>query len=433
MTKKINLIFFLILFSSCSFHSGGGFWTKQEKLDSQDGEFKSLIIKQENPTKEFNKSFNLRVKKGEIKVDPFINRNNNDGFNLFKSNIEKITKYNFSKIKNYHLFDPNLIFHNENVLFFDSKGTILKFDKNSKLVWKSNNYSKDEKKTGPLITLANYKDKLIVADNFAKIYLLDILNGKILWTKKNEIPFNSEIKVLKDKFFVIDTHNNLNCFSLKDGSKIWSFSTERSFVNSFKKLSIIFKDQSVIFNNSLGDITAVDIINGSLLWQISTQNSKIFEDIMSLKTSELVENNNSIYFSNNKNQFFSIDINSGAINWIQNISSNVKPGILGSLLLTISDDGYFFVIDKKSGNIIRITDIFNQIKSNKKKKIYPIGFIFNLDKLFISTSNGRVIVTDIKNGQIDRIIKIDNDKISRPFVKNQNMYLIKSNSIVKLN
>ena len=89
MTKKINLIFFLILFSSCSFHSGGGFWTKQEKLDSQDGEFKSLIIKQENPTKEFNKSFNLRVKKGEIKVDPFINRNNNDGFNLFKSNIEK--------------------------------------------------------------------------------------------------------------------------------------------------------------------------------------------------------------------------------------------------------------------------------------------------------------------------------------------------------
>ena len=147
---------------------------------------------------------------------------------------------------------------------------------------------------------------------------------------------------MKDKFFVIDTHNNLNCFSLKDGSKIWSFSTERSFVNSFKKLSIIFKDQSVIFNNSLGDITAVDIINGSLLWQISTQNSKIFEDIMSLKTSELVENNNSIYFSNNKNQFFSIDINSGAINWIQNISSNVKPGILGSLLLTISDDGYFF-------------------------------------------------------------------------------------------
>ena len=70
---------------------------------------------------------------------------------------------------------------------------------------------------------------------------------------------------------------------------------------------------------------------------------------MSLKTSELVENNNSIYFSNNKNQFFSIDINSGAINWIQNISSNVKPGILGNLLLTISNDGYFFVIDLSNG------------------------------------------------------------------------------------
>ena len=39
--------------------------------------------------------------------------------------------------------------------------------------------------------------------------------------------------------------------------------------------------------------------NGKLIWQRFTLQSKIYEDIMTLKTSDLVENDNSIYFSNN--------------------------------------------------------------------------------------------------------------------------------------
>ena len=37
-------------------------------------------------------------------------------------------------------------------------------------------------------------------------------------------------------------------------------------------------------------------------------------------------------------------------------------------------------------------------------------------------------------GQItEKILKIDNEKISRPFVLNKNIFLIKNNSIIKLN
>ena len=36
------------------------------------------------------------------------------------------------------------------------------------------------------------------------------------------------------KVFVVDASNNLICFSLVDGKKIWSYTTDKSFVNSFK-------------------------------------------------------------------------------------------------------------------------------------------------------------------------------------------------------
>ena len=73
-----------------------------------------------------------------------------------------------------------MILFNENVIFFDNKGTILNFNNDAKLIWNQNNYSKEEKKLAPLISLKNINNRLIVADNFAKIYVLDINNGEIL-------------------------------------------------------------------------------------------------------------------------------------------------------------------------------------------------------------------------------------------------------------
>ena len=57
----------------------------------------------------------------------------------------------------------------------------------------------------------------------------------------------------------------------------------------------------------------------------------------------------------------------------------------------------------------------------------------NFKELFIATNNGRLVITNIQNGKINEIIKVDSQKISRPFIKNQNMYLIKDNSIINLN
>ena len=70
--------------------------------------------------------------------------------------------------------------------------------------------------------------------------------------------------------------------------------------------------------------------------------------------------------------------------------------------------------------------------TKKRKKIQPIGFIVGLDKVYLTTSNGRLLVIDIMSGQKTSIFKIDHKKISRPFVLNQNLFIIEKNSIIKL-
>ena len=242
------------------------------------------------------------------------NYDNNNGRINYSGDLESISRFKFSKIDNFYQYNPTISFENNNIIFFDNKGSILKFDQDSNLIWKKNYYSKSEKKLKPILLFANNKKVLIVADNIAKYYALDINTGELLWSKNNVAPFNSQIKIYKDRFFVIDIKNTLRTYSIKDGTEIWKTKTQNSLIRSQKKLSMVIVDKKVYFNNSLGDISAVDIKTGQLLWQIPTQNTLNYDGGFFLKNSDIIADKNTLYFSNNKNKFFSFDIKTGTLN-----------------------------------------------------------------------------------------------------------------------
>ena len=75
----------------------------------------------------------------------------------------------------------------------------------------------------------------------------------------------------------------------------------------------------------------------------------------------------------------------------------------------------------------------NNLRRKREKKIKPVGFILGVNDIYLTTNHGRLIIIDIISGKIKSILKIDNELISRPFVLNQDLYIIKNNSIIKLN
>jgi len=431
--SKISKIFLLLLLFGCSFNDGSRFWSKKENLATNQSDFKLLFKEETEISKEFNNDFSIKFDKLQKETIKNSYYNNNDGYQDFESSLEKISKFNFSKIDNFEKVEATLIFENDDIIFFDNKGSIFKLNKDSNSIWSTNIYSKSEKKLHPLINLDKKDNLLVAADNLGKYYAIDSKNGDIIWQKENSSPFNSQIKIYNNCILIVDANNSLKCYSLKDGRKIWSRNTEKPFISSSKKLSIAIKNKKIFFINSIGDITAVNANNGNLIWQISTRNSEIFEDIMNLKNSNLVINNESLYLSNNKNEFYSIDVNTGTINWKQNINTNLKPAIVDNLIFTISMNGYLFLIEKKSGNIVRITNIFKGLKLKIKKNLLPTGFVLNNENLFVSTNKGFLLVVDIEKGKNRKFFKIDNNNISRAFIQNKYFYLVRNNSILKLN
>ena len=432
MNKIIFTIIALVVLNHCSLNKNSKIWKDGDKKF----ETNKNIVKVFSENKDTISSFNdgLKLDLSLIKINnKIVDNHNNFGSQNYKGELKKIANYKFSKLDEINHLDFKPIFLKNGIIFFDNKGSIIRYDNNKKVIWKKNYYSKKEKKLKPKLSFITDNKNLYVVDNIAKYYSIDLITGKLNWSKYNTYPFNSNIKKYKDKFFAIDYKNTLRCYKIEDGSECWNLQTEDSFTISNSKYSLIIINDQVIFSNSIGDITAVDIKTGFISWQLPTQSNNIINETYNFKISKLVSDANSIFFSNNKNEFYSIDFKTGTINWINEINSIVTPILIENLILTVSNNGYLFILEKNTGNIIRITDLFKNYKDKKRKNIYPVGFAIGGKNLFLTNSDGKMIISSIEVGNIIKIEKVSSGIISEPFIFDNNLYVVRNGSIIKYN
>jgi len=237
--RFLTTFLLFIFITNCSFDKHSGFWTKDKKVEREKQKIIKILFEDERVLEnEFNTGLKINLKAKLINNSFINNFDNNNGRINYNGNLKKISRFKFSKIDNFNQLEPEIIFDKNNVIFFDDKGSILKFDSFSKLIWKKNYYTKAEKKSKPILFFANNSDILVVADSIAKYYAINISNGELLWSKNNSAPFNSQVKIYKDKFFAIDFENILRCYSIKDGTELWQVKTDQSFIKSQKKPAI---------------------------------------------------------------------------------------------------------------------------------------------------------------------------------------------------
>jgi len=428
VNKFIYIIFIFIL--SCSLNSNSAFWSKSEKLKT-DKKISKILFEDLKP---YENEFNPKLKVNLPIKNTSINYNfNNNGFTNEQIAGENFSKYKFSKIENFSGFEPEILVDKENIFFFDDKGSIIKFNKNSKLQWKKNYYSKSDKKNNPIIFLASEKNNLFIADTNANYYLLNKDNGNLKWKKKHSSSFNSQIKIEDDKIFIVDMENTLRCFSIKNGEILWSAPTELTVVSSQKKQSLVLVKNLVIFTNSIGDLTAVDSNNGEIIWQTPTQVFGGVGQHITLRNSEIVSDGETIFISNNNNEFFALDIITGVIKWKQQINSEIRPVVVSNYIVTISNEGLLIIINKNDGNILRINNILKNIKKKKRKEYYPVGFVISDNKIYLTTLNGRLFIINFSDVSIYKVIKLDTEKLQTPVYFNKELYIAKDNSIIRIN
>ena len=433
MIKKILNLLIPFILLSCSANTNSDFWNKDFKNEKMKENQKVLFKEKQNNLSKTNTNVKILLKEN-YNLDSFVNNlTNNNKITNYDGKLQKNNNFSFNKIKNYKFFLPEiLVTKNKNFIYFDGNGNIFKLNSDLKIIWKSNIYKKKEKKLDPIIRFSQHKNTLIAVDSLANYFALNMKNGKLLWKFTNISPFNSQVKVYKDKMYVVDLEDTLRCYSVLDGKSLWNYKSETSFIKSTKSSSLVIKDNKIIFINSLGDVNALTLDDGNLIWQTPTQNNPVFEESFSIIYSDIVSDEKSIYFSNNRNQIFSLNIKNGSVNWINRINSSIRPTIINKLLFTISEDGFLVVINKFNGQIIRATNFGESDKLFAKKNSKINGFVIAKNNIMLSL-NGSLLKINIEYGKIEDIIKLSKNNISRPVVSKRELVIVTEKKIKTFN
>ena len=432
MSKLSLLILITLLLSGCSLTRSSKLWNNDKTQVNEPENIKIVLTNEASPVEEFNSNIEIDISNGNFNKDPNNNQNNAGELN-YEGILNKVGKYSFSKFNDFEYLDVQPIFYNQNLIFFDDKGTIIFYDESQKTLWKKNFYTKSEKKLKPRLNFVNKDNLIIVTDDVAKYYLIDVDSGELIWEKNNIVPFNSGLKIRNDIFYAVDYKNILRAITIKDGLEQWNLKTEESLTKSNTKISIAIDESNIYFNNSIGDITAVNLNTGQLVWQLPTQNNSVSKNAFQLSNSQLVLDKKTIFLSNNKNEFYSIDTTTGLINWKNQINSILTPTVIGKFIITVSDNGYLYIIEKKTGNILRINDLYKNIKIKKRNDIKPTGFFISIGKIYLTNDDGKLIIANVNTGKILDIVKVASDKILKPLVNDNNLFLIRNGSIIRFN
>ena len=119
MTRLIYLFIFFILITGCSLNKNSKFWTSSQNITEENkSNYKRIFQKEKALENELNPTLKIRFKKQ--KSENYLNKyySNNEGRLNYDGKLKKSSRYKFSKIENFHQFEPNILFDKKNIFFF---------------------------------------------------------------------------------------------------------------------------------------------------------------------------------------------------------------------------------------------------------------------------------------------------------------------------
>jgi len=443
MINKKKIIFFIIfiLLHNCSFDSKTGIWNDAEKEKKRIAVLEteqSKILKIEkvySADNAYSKEIILKKKINLSKPKNYsewkMSNLNHANFlgNIYLSGIDnkflkkKIGKDKFSIHNNMSL----VLVYDNNIIFSDDKGTIFNINKNGKVNWKKNIYKKSYKNIYKNLVFSIYGDSIYVADNIGLIYSIKLNNGKLRWIKNYGASIKSNIKISDNQIFFIDQNNRISSLNVKDGSLIWDILSISSFIKSQNLLSLAVSPDGFLFAiTSAADVYKIDIKTGSIIWSRNTADSLYANASDFLKSSELVLSGNQIIFSSGS-KIFSYDTKKGKIKWKNDVSYSGAAIIDDENIFVITNNGYFVILKKNTGEIISSTNILKILKK-KKQNTQITNFIMGSGKIYSVTSNGFLIVSSAFNGKAEYFKKIGEKNISPLIINDGVLYLLTESS-----
>ena len=177
---------------------------------------------------------------------------------------------------------------------------------------------------------------LYVSDNLGYLYTINYLQNKIIWAKKYDVAFRSNIKIYKNKIITSNQDNNLYFFNKNNGSILNLIPTEETVIKNNFKNNLSLNKNMTFFINTFGSLYAINNDNMRIKWFVNLNQSLDLNPTDLFIGSQIVNGQNELVLSSNFYTYI-IDQDTGSILHKKSFITDIRPIILKIIFLRLQE------------------------------------------------------------------------------------------------
>ncbi len=269
--------------------------------------------------------------------------------------------------------------------------------------------------------------KVFVTSGLGVVAALDAENGAEIWRVPTRVPLHSAPTISDGRVFAVSDDNELFAFNANTGEVLWTY---QGIIESARMLtapSPAVIDDTVIAPFSSGEIVALRVQNGGVLWQDALSSSGRLTPLASLNdiASGPVIADGYVIATAQSGIISAFDLRTGQRIWSQPAGSLGFPLIAGDFVYTVTTQGQVVCLSKLDGSVVWLQQLPAYKNAKKRKKrIAWSGPILTGERLMLVSSRGKALTMSPYDGTIISEFKVGDDVFISPVIANETVYIV---------
>ena len=283
----------------------------------------------------------------------------------------------------------------------------------------------DKEGVGGGVAFAN--NRIFVASGLGKMVALDASTGAVVWERETRVPLNSVPTVDNGRLFVISDDNELFAMNAETGEVLWTYQGITETASMLTSPAPAVVDDVVIAPFSSGELIALRVQNGGVLWQDALSSTARLTPLASLNdiSGGPAVADGYVIATAQSGVMTAFDLRTGQRVWSQPAGSLSIPLIAADVVFTVTTSGQVAALSKLDGTVhwIQQLENFKNAKKRKERTVWT-GPLLAGNRLLVASSKGEVVVIDPRSGSILKEEKVGGPVFVPPVIANETVYIL---------
>ncbi|MEH0002421.1 MAG: PQQ-binding-like beta-propeller repeat protein [Holosporaceae bacterium] len=275
---------------------------------------------------------------------------------------------------------------------------------------------------------AFWRRSLFVTSPYGDIFCLSADNGKLMWHQKTTDLVRGAPLISRDNVFVLTLKNQLDVLEAKTGMPLWTHMGVPENVRFFGASMPAAQGADLVVCYSSGEVYKLSAKTGRVLWSFILSPDHAITELDSIPhiVASPVVYRGAVYVVAGSGKMVALDLASGNLLWERPYGGLETPVVSGSDLFMITTNA-LVRLDRQTGKTFWSTPLtkLRLAKDDKDEKTFWYGPLLINKTLYLLSQKGALWAVDAETGKpLQRVYHLNTTCSMRPIVAQNHLVVL---------